>query len=57
MWACVHMWDSPVKLIGKTFSLRSQCTQYLADVTPLPGTIIIDGSNLEQILSVGGQVV
>lgn len=45
------------QVIEKKFNLRSQCPQYLADVTPLPRPIVIDGSNLKQILSVGGQVV
>lgn len=38
-------------------NLRKKCAQYLADVTPLPRTIIVDGSYFKQILSVGGQVV
>lgn len=38
-------------------SVWNECAQYLADVTPLPRTTVIDGSDFKQILGVGGQVV
>lgn len=59
--ACVYAWAPPIifknqeaQIIKK---LKNECRQYLADVTPLPGTIVVDGSNFEQILRVGGEVV
>lgn len=59
---CLHAWAPPIifknqeaQIIKK--KLRNECTQYLADVTPLPGTVVVDGSNLEQILRVRGEVV
>lgn len=48
--------DLPPELIKQNPSEKSRA-QYLADVTPLSRTTIVDGSDFKQILGVGRQVV